>query len=197
MIEAIYREFIETLTLRTLGEILYTAWWGYCWTLRGGGWGALMRKIGRSGEGTDEARFAASVLMILPALIMQPQLYLYWAAAFAGTFISMKIGYFDNSMGLEKPGRHHIFLALWGFTVSLIQLLPNFLIGLFFTSIMPGLTLSIVFHATIFYAPLGMLAMVGYAACKKLEPNGHWTQDAEFIAGCVFFYTFNYVWGAI
>ena len=142
---------------------LYVLWCGYVWTLRGGGFGAIVRKHFLFEPGTTVTRIACAFLMVSPlAVWLDPAFAVLWLSI----YLAMTLGYFDESMGLEEPGRDHLFLALWGFVVAGIAILPLAC----FVSIW-----------SLAYAPIGALAVVAYAANKPF--GGHWTERAEFFTG--------------
>jgi hypothetical protein len=143
--------------------ILYVFWCGYVWTLRGGGFGALVRKHFMFEPGTTLTRIACAFLMAAPlAVLFDPILIVLWLSIYA----AMTIGYFDESMGLEQPGRDHLFLALWGLAVAGIAIAPL----AYFVS-----------PWSLAYAGIGAGAVLAYAANKPF--GGHWTQRAEFCTG--------------
>lgn len=151
--------------------VLYALWCGFCWILRGGKFGAIVRATLKVEPGTTITRIASSFLMAAPlAVLVDPWLALLWPSI----YVAMTIGYFDESMGLEQPGRDHAFLALWGATVLAIALAPVvWLNGPW----------------ALAWAALGALAMPVYAANKALGRvrwGIDWTERAEFGTGVVF-----------
>ena len=148
--------------------LAYILWCGYVWTLRGGGFGALVRGAGLPDPGTTLTRIACAGLMAAPlAFVVGPWALALWASIYA----AMTIGYFRESMGLEKPG-DWAWLALWGATVAAIALSP---------------LAYIVSPWSLAWAPLGALAMAAYASQLPLGRRfgTDWTERAEFLTGCV------------
>ena len=147
--------------------VAYVVWCGFCWTLRGGWFGAIVRRtIGRE-PGTTVTRIVCSGLMVFPlSLLISPWVVALWAS----TYAAMTIGYFDESMGLEQPGRDHAFLALWGNAVASVAILP-----LVYLNGWPTLAWSIV----------GALAVLAYASQKPLGRRfgWDWTERAEALTG--------------
>lgn len=148
---------------------LYTFWCGLAWVLRGGWFGKLVRNAGFKEPGTTITRIACAFLMALPlAYFIGP-----WALAmWLSIYVAMTIGYFDESMGLEQPGRDHVFLALWGVAVAVIALAP--------------LT-YITTPWVLVWALLGGLTVVAYASQKPFgrKFGWDWTERAEYLTGCV------------
>lgn len=146
--------------------ILYVIWCGYVWTLRGGGFGAVVRKLFLVEPGTTLTRIACAFLMAAPlAVLFDPALIVLWVSI----YVAMTLGYFDESMGLEEPWRDHVFLALWGLVVAAIATAP---LAYFF-----GVS-------ALAYSALGVLAVAAYAINKPF--GGHWTQRAEAVTGTIF-----------
>ena len=147
----------------------YILWCGFCWTLRGGWFGALVRGAGLPEPGTTLTRIVCAGLMAAPlALAVGP-----WALAlWASIYVAMTIGYFDESMGLQEPGRDHLFLALWGLIVALIMVSPL----VYFVGI-----------KALAYAIPGWAAVLAYAINKPFGRRfgWDWTERAEFLTGCV------------
>ncbi|MEI6882208.1 MAG: hypothetical protein WCK82_12870 [Bacteroidota bacterium] len=176
---------------------LYVFWCGYVWTLRGGGFGALVRKYLKFEPGTTLTRISCALLMAAPlAAFFGPYLLVLWLSIYG----AMTLGYFDESMGLEQPGRDHLFLALWGWVVGLVALLPLYTSfdSLHFNLYGSGRTdyaLNTVaqaigalrFTAVADVASLGVLAVVAYAANKPLGRRfgTDWTERGEFCTGLV------------
>lgn len=155
----------------------YILWCGFCWTLRGGWFGQIVRGAGLPEPGTTLTRIACAGLMAAPlALAVGP-----WALAlWASIYVAMTIGYFDESMGLEQPWRDHAFLALWGATVAAIALSPlAYIVGL----------------SAFAYAAFGALAAAAYAVNKPLGRRWgwDWTERAEALTGCAIG---GAIWGA-
>jgi hypothetical protein len=150
---------------------LYALWCGYVWTLRGGGFGAIVRNLFGVEPGTTITRIACAFLMATPlAVWFDPALIVLWLSI----YVAMTLGYFGESMGLEQPGRDHLFLALWGLVVAGIAIAPL----AYFVSVW-----------ALAYAPIGALAVAAYAINKPF--GGHWTQRAEaatgVLLGCVLY----------
>ena len=146
---------------------LYVFWCGYVWMLRGGGFGAIIRKHFLFEPGTTLTRIACAFLMVAPlAVAFDPALVVLWLSL----YIAMTIGYFDESMGLEQPGRDHLFLALWGWAVALIALSPL----AYFAGLSP-----------LAYSIIGALAVAAYAVNKPFGRRfgTDWTERAEFLTG--------------
>lgn len=142
---------------------IYVFWCGYVWTLRGGGFGAIIRSLFGLEPGTTLTRIACAFLMATPlAVWFDPVLIVLWLSI----YVAMTIGYFDESMGLEQTGRDHLFLALWGLVVALIMVSPL----AYFDGI-----------KVLAYAIPGWAAVVAYAINKPF--GGHWTERAEFCTG--------------
>lgn len=142
--------------------VAYTLWCGYAWTLRGGGFGAIIRKHFLFEPGTTLTRIACAFLMAAPlAVLFDPALLILWPSI----YVAMTLGYFDESMGLEQPVRDHLFLALWGLVVAAIAISP----------------LAAFNFEVLWFAPIGALAVAAYAINKPF--GGHWTQRAEAVTG--------------
>ncbi len=144
---------------------LYALWCGFCWVLRGGLYGDIHRLLFAREPGTTVTRFVCAFLMAAPlAILFDPALLILWPSIYA----AMTIGYFGESMGLERPWRDHALLALWGATVSFIATLPTFFL----------------YPATV-VAHLGALAVVAYAVNKPFGRRfgTDWTERAEFLSG--------------
>ena len=158
--------------------ILYVAWCGYVWTLRGGGFGAIVRKLFLVEPGTTITRIACALLMAAPlAVLFDPAFIVLWPSI----YLAMTLGYFDESMGLEQPGRDHLFLALWGLVVAGIAIAPL----AYFVSVW-----------SLAYAPIGALAVVAYAANKPFGRRfgTDWTERAEACFGALLGLA---LWGAV
>jgi hypothetical protein len=146
---------------------LYALWCGVCWVLRGGKFGAIYRALFAREPGTTVTRIGCAILMAAPLAFVDPA----YALLAASIYAAMTLGYFDESMGLEQPGRDHAFLALWGVAVSFVMLLPlAYLVSLW----------------ALAWASLGALAMPAYAINKTLGRRFgmDWTERAEFLTGC-------------
>lgn len=150
--------------------ILYALWAGFCWVLRGGKFGAIVRAVLKREPGTTITRIACAGLMAAPLGLVLG----WWALAlWASIYVSMTLGYFDESMGLEQVGRDHAFLALWGATVAAIAISP------------------LVFYqgaAALLWAFGGASAVAWYAINKSFGRRfgTDWTERAEFMTGCAF-----------
>ena len=145
--------------------VLFALWCALCWRLRGGLISNLTSKVWRPLT-TGETRIACALLMAAPLTLVDPILILVALAIWA----SMTLGYFDASMGLEQPGRDHVFLALWGVAVAAIMIAPAVALHFDATRIMP--------------AGLGVLVAAAYAANKPF--GGKWTERAELATGAIF-----------
>lgn len=146
----------------------YILWCGFCWALRGGWFGAIVRGASLPEPGTTLTRIACAGLMAAPlAFVVGP-----WALAlWASIYVAMTVGYFDESMGLEQPWRDHVFLALWGAAVAAISIAP---------------LAYIVSPWALAWASVGALAVVAYASQKPLGRRFEWdwTERAEYLTGC-------------
>ncbi|MCA3245026.1 MAG: hypothetical protein ING29_00975 [Azospirillum sp.] len=158
----------------------YIFWCGLVWVLRGGLFGAAVRRFWRE-PGTTITRIVCAGLMAAPlAFVIGP-----WALAlWASIYVAMTIGYFDESMGLEQPGRDHAFLALWGIGVAAIAIAPLWGRISFFSD-----PLSVVAFGDLYalsFALLGGLAVAAYAVNKPFgrRLGTDWTERAEFLTGC-------------
>ena len=162
-----------------IGAIAYVLWCGACWVLRGGLFGAIVRRVLRVEPGTTVTRIACALLMAAPLALVNPWAALCWFSIYA----AMTIGYFDESMGLEQPGRDHAFLALWGLAVAAIAIVP----------------LAALDPWAFAWAPLGALAVAAYASQKRLcrRWNTDWTERAEYLTGmCVGAALWGAAWSA-
>ncbi|MCA3247392.1 MAG: hypothetical protein ING29_13045 [Azospirillum sp.] len=145
----------------------YILWCGVVWVLRGGKFGAIVRPV--FGEpGTTVTRIVCAGLMAGPLAFVVG----WWALAlWASIYVAMTLGYFDESMGLEQPGRDHLWLAAWGVCVAGCAIMP-----------------ALVFAAPHVWAwaALGALAVAAYASQKPLGRRWglDWTERAEFLTGC-------------
>lgn len=90
--------------------VLYALWCGACWVLRGGAWGALMRKLGWE-PGTTWTRVCCAVLMAGPLLT-------WWAPV--TVFAAMTLGYLRESMGVVDA-RDVAWMSAWGFVVCAVM----------------------------------------------------------------------------
>ena len=52
-------------------------------------------------------------------LIGPPMAIALWAAL----YLASVFGYFGGAMGMEKPGRDHVLMALWGIWVATVAVL--------------------------------------------------------------------------
>lgn len=101
--------------------LAYSLWCSFCWLLRGGKFGAIVRRFAGWEPGTTVTRIACAFLMAAPlTYFVGPT-----AAALLWLFLylSMVLGYFGGSMGaysLREVG----LLSLWGVTVATIASLP-------------------------------------------------------------------------
>lgn len=146
---------------------LYALWCGLCWVLRGGKFGAICRRFGFE-PGTTITRIACAGFMAAPlALVIE-----WWALAlWASVYLATTIGYFSESMGLEKESDFWN-LPLWGVTVCAVILLP--------------LLINDPFNSWLALA--GVLVLPAYDLNKPLGRRfgTDWTERAEFLTGCVF-----------
>jgi hypothetical protein len=145
--------------------VLFALWCAFCWRLRGGLISNLTSKVWRPLT-TGETRIACALLMAAPLALVDP----WMLATIPAFFAAMTLGYFDRSMGLEQPGRDHVFLALWGVAVAAIMIAPAVALHFDATRIMP--------------AGLGVLVAAAYAANKPF--GGKWTERAELATGAIF-----------
>lgn len=148
---------------------LYALWCGLCWWLRGGKFGAVWRSLFKRDPGTTVTRIGCAILMAAPLGFIDPA----YALLAVSIYIAMTIGYFDESMGLEQPGRDHAFLAMWGVVVCLVAMLP---------------LAYLVSPWALVWAPLGALAMPAYTINKPLgrRLGLDWTERAEICTGIIF-----------
>lgn len=148
--------------------LAYILWCGFCWLLRGGMFGAIVRRVLRVEPGTTVTRIVCAGLMVAPlSFIIGP-----WAiAVWASLYTAMTLGYFDEAMGLEQPGRDHAFLALWGLVVAAVAVSP------LAYAVSPW---------ALAWSPLGALAVAAYASQKPLGRRWglDWTERAEILTGC-------------
>ena len=148
---------------------LYVLWCGFCWVLRGGYYGNIHRYLFGREPGTTVTRLVCASLMAAPlAVLFDPALAVLWLSIYA----AMTIGYFGGSMGLERPGRDHALLALWGLVVALIMVSPlAYFIGV----------------KSLAYAIPGWAAVIAYAINKPFGRRfgTDWTERAEFLTGIV------------
>jgi hypothetical protein len=159
--------------------IAYALWCGFCWVLRGGKYGDVHRYLFGREPGTTVTRLVCAFLMAAPlAVAFDPVLIVLWLSI----YVAMTIGYFDEAMGLEEPGRDHLFLALWGAAVALIATAPLYISPALFSE-PPTLMLAIV---PPWWAAFGVLATAAYAINKPLDRRfgTDWTERAEFLTGC-------------
>jgi len=147
--------------------ILYAIWCGFCWVLRGGKFGDIFRRLFERGPGTQLTRICSALLMVIPLGFLDPAYLIAWPFVWA----AMTIGYFDESMGLEEPGRDHFFLAAWGAANALVMALPIWHLG-----------------DPSFWFLLGAGAVAAYAANKPFGRrwNTDWTERAEACTGFLF-----------
>ncbi|MFN9113681.1 MAG: hypothetical protein ACK5XN_26730 [Bacteroidota bacterium] len=158
----------------------YILWCGFCWVLRGGLFGKIARFVWRE-PGTTVTRIVCAGLMAAPlGFVIGPWDLALWASI----YVAMTIGYFDESMGLEQPGRDHAFLALWGIGVAAIATAPLWGRISFFND-----PLSVVAFGDLYalsFALFGGLAVAAYAVNKPFGRRfgTDWTERAEFLTGC-------------
>lgn len=148
--------------------VAFSLWCGLVWVLRGGWFGQLVRTTINKEPGTTITR------IVCAGLIAAPLVYFIgvWAlAVWLSTYIAMIFGYFDDSMGLEQPWRDHLFLALWGNSITMISIAPFLYLNGWITAAWAG---------------CGALAVAAYASQKPLgrKFNWDWTERAEFLTGC-------------
>lgn len=99
---------------------LYSLWCSLCWLLRGGKFGAIVRRLFNREPGTTITRLACSFLMTLPVVYTSgPIALLLWPFL----YLSMVLGYFGGSMGVYTL-REVGLMSLWGVTVATIASLP-------------------------------------------------------------------------
>jgi hypothetical protein len=99
---------------------VYVAWVAFCWVLRGGFFGKLMRTYLGWEPGTQLTRGAASGLIALPLLYFTP-----WAlAAWPAVWLAMTLGYFGEAMGQTRQPRDILLMAAWGLTVTAVAVVP-------------------------------------------------------------------------
>ncbi len=177
---------------------LYVIWCGYVWTLRGGGFGAIVRKLFLVEPGTTITRIACAFLMAAPlAAMFDPALIVLWGSL----YVAMVLGYFGASMGLERPGRDHLLLGAWGWVVALIATLPIYtrfdvdrfnppafdLFGIgpveYGLNVLTSAIGALWFTPAADFAAVGVLAVAAYAINKPF--GGHWTQRAEACMGLI------------
>jgi hypothetical protein len=147
----------------------YILWAAYVWKLRGGKFGAIFRKLFLREPGTTVTRISCSLLMTAPlAVAFDPALAVLWLSI----YVAMTLGYFDESMGLEQPGRDHFFLALWGVVVSAVATSPL----LYFYGL-----------DKLWYCLGGAAVVAAYAINKPLgrKWNLDWTERAELCTGAI------------
>lgn len=152
----------------------YAAYCGFVWLLRGGKFGAIARGIGLPEPGTTITRIACSGLMALPLAYGIG----FWAlAVWPFIWLSMTVGYFDESMGLEQPWRDHFWLAAWGGVVAGIMTGPL---------VLAHFANYPVEYPFVYY--LGVLAVVAYATQKPIGRalGLDWTERAEILTGVIF-----------
>jgi hypothetical protein len=157
---------------------VYAIWCGFVWWLRGGKFGVVWRSLFKREPGTTLTRVACAFLMAAPlAVLFDPALIVLWLSI----YVAMTIGYFDESMGLEQPGRDHLFLALWGLVVAGVAIAPL----AYFVSVW-----------SLAYAGIGALAVAAYAANKPFGRRfgTDWTERAEACFGSLLGFA---LWGAI
>ena len=140
---------------------LYVAWCGFCWLLRGGKFGELCRKWFQVEPGTTWTRIGSSFLIALPVFHWFPLLWL-------STYAAMTIGYFGESMGLERK-RDWPLMALWGLVVALVTLSGTLL------------------AQSLLFAPIGLLAPLAYGLNKPLGRRWglDWTERGEIGIGLI------------
>lgn len=144
----------------------YLIYCGAAWVLRGGAFGALCRRFLGFEPGTTLTRIVCAGLMALPLALLDWRYLALWPSIWAATCI----GYFRESMGLEKPG-DWAWLALWGVTVAAIAIAPlAFLVSPWVLA----------------WAAFGALAAAAYASQKLLGRRWgwDWTERAELLTGC-------------
>lgn len=153
-------------------------WGGACWVLRGGKFGALVRAIAGVEPGTTITRVATMGLFAFPFgwLIGPPMAIALWAAL----YLASVFGYFGGAMGMEKPGRDHALMALWGIWVATVATSPLWIDTAFDA---PGFAL----RALALSASPGVLVAPIYALNKPLGRRfgTDWTERAEFGTGAV------------
>lgn len=178
----------------------YALWCGFCWVLRGGKYGDVHRYLFGREPGTTVTRLVCASLMAAPlAVAFDPVLIVLWLSI----YVAMTIGYFDESMGLEQPGRDHVWLALWGWAVGLLALAPLYLrfdparfalpeLDLFNTGLLQ-FAANALFSAlgavwvkpAIDVSVVGSLSVLAYAINKPFGRRfgTDWTERAEFLTG--------------
>lgn len=143
--------------------LIYAIWAGYCWTLRGGGFGALCRSYLGFEPGTTITRIATALLIAAPLTVAAG----WWAlAVWPALYVAMTLGYFKESMGVQDFDEV-AWMSVWGVVVLLIASFP------FIPSSLP-------------FAAAGALVGPIYLVNKRVDPNGHWTQTSEFCTGFAF-----------
>lgn len=140
---------------------LYAIWCGFCWVLRGGKFGAIVRGAGLPEPGTTVTRIVCALLMVAP---LAPALGQWSLALWASVYAAMTIGYFRESMGLEKPADIY-WLSAWGFVVGFVACLP------------------LVTPWGIFGALAGFAYLVNKPFGRRFGTD--WTERAEFLTGCI------------
>ncbi len=151
-------------------------WAGVCWVLRGGKFGALCRRWLGVEPGTTITRVVTMGMLTFPfGLVLSPQLAV---ALWASCYLASTIGYFGEAMGLERPGRDHLLMALWGATVAAIASLPLWIDGI-------GLGADAIVPPALQAALIGALAAPAYAFNKAFGRRfgTDWTERAEFTFG--------------
>jgi hypothetical protein len=151
-------------------------WGGICWVLRGGAFGALCRRLLGVEPGTTITRVATMGMLAFPfGWVLTPQIAI---ALWASCYLASTIGYFGGAMGLERPGRDHALMALWGMCVAAVASLPLWVDDLWsgFGAFPPAALLA---------AASGALAAPAYAISKAFGRRfgTDWTQRAEFTEG--------------
>ncbi len=158
--------------------VLLILWGGVCWVLRGGKFGAICRRLIGVEPGTTITRVATMGLLAFPfGLVLSPALAI---ALWASCYLASTIGYFGGSMGLERPGRDHLLMALWGSTVAAVAALPLWIDGI-------RLGADAVLPPALLAALTGLLAAPAYTFNKLFGRRfgTDWTERAEFTEGMV------------
>lgn len=148
--------------------ILYALWCGICWWLRGGKLGVIWRALFNREPGTTVTRLSCAILMAAPLGFFAPT----YALLAVSIYAAMTIGYFGESMGLERL-RDYPLLAVWGFVVCLVMLLPFAYFD---------------WRYTLAYSTWGSFAMLAYAVNKDIGYRFglDWTERAELMTGAIF-----------
>lgn len=167
--------------------LAYILWCGCCWVMRGGWFGQIVRDTLGFEPGTTITRIACAGAMVAPLAYLLGAGWAMAAAMWFTVWLAMTLGYFGESMGIERGARDVLLMMLWGATVAAVALSGVMLTGalwfyladclpVYFEQVLPGYGAAII----------GALAGPIYALNKPLGRRWgwDWTERSEAMTGC-------------